>query len=61
MNSTMLWLLHALVVVGGVGIGVWILEKFAFFKEGSTLVRWGLILAIVFGWTFVVNLFWPAG
>ncbi len=59
MNSTMLWLLHALVVVGGVGIGVWILEKVAFFKEGSTLVRWILILAIVFGWTFVVNVFWP--
>ena len=61
MNSTLLWLIHALIVVVGIGVGVWILEKFAFFKEGSTLVRWLLILAVGFGWTFVVNLFWLGG
>jgi len=59
MNSTLLWLLHALIVVVGVGVGVWILDKFAFFKKGSTIVRWILILVVVFGWTFLVNLFWP--
>ena len=59
MNANTSWLLHAAVVAILVFVVVWLLERFSFFKEGSTVVRAVLILVAVFGVTSVVNLFWP--